>query len=126
MKNTFDDFEQKVKSLNEDEIEFPINLGDIQGVAQQAIQMAQPEAEVVEVEAKPEKEKDEEPCHKGSDDCPFKKAMEMLDFAKAGVLKLKNTPKPEINPGQPLDENNEYNRIRRGINASLDFVRTIL
>jgi hypothetical protein len=127
MRSTFDDFEKKVKSLNEDEIGFPINLGDAQAMA---VQMGAPQdIETVEIkEIKPEPEKHEEKhehCEENNQ-CPFKKAMEMMDFAKAGILKLKEVPKPEITPGQPFDENCEYNKIRRSINAALDFVRQII
>ena len=126
MKNTFDDFERKVKNLNEDEIEFPINLGDVQGAV---AQMIEPQ-EVQTIEVKPEhQEKHEEHHHEHCDEdsqCPFKKAMEMMDFAKAGIMKLKGIPKPEFTPGQPLDDNCEYNKIRRSINAALDFVRQII
>lgn len=117
MKNTFDDFERRIKNLNEDELGFPVNLADMP-------QMAPPiEVQTVEVKEmpKPEVEHKEEGC-----DCPFKKAMEMLDFAKSGICKLKNVPKPEIVPGQPLNENNEYEKIRRMVMASLDFVRNLI
>lgn len=116
MKSTFDDFEKKLKSLNEDEIGFPINLGD----------MAPPIQPVAQVETIEVKETPEKPHEEGNCDCPFKKAVEMLDFAKAGILKLKNVPRPEFTPGQPINENNEYDKIRKGIMASLDFVRQII
>ena len=122
MKSTFDDFEKKIKNLNEDEIGFPINLGDVA----QMTAGATPVGQIETVEVKEIPEKPQHPHEEGDCNCPFKKAIEMLDFAKAGIIKLKNTPKPEISPGQPFDENCEYNKIRRSINASSDFVRQIL
>ena len=120
MKSTFDDFEKKVKNLNEDEIGgFPINLGDM-------APPVPPIGQVETIEVKEIPEKPQHPHEEGDCNCPFKKAIEMLDFAKAGIIKLKNTPKPEISRDQPFDENCEYNKIRRSINASLDFVRQII
>lgn len=127
MKNTFEDFERKVKSLNEDEIEFPIDLGTMQVVETPAEGEDKPKVEVTEIKTEKcsehEKKEEKEEC-----DCPFKKAMDMLDFAKTSILKLKNAPKPApAVPGGPMPAGeDEYGRIRRTIMAALDFVRGII
>ena len=88
MKNTFEDFERKVKSLNEDEIEFPIDLGTMQVVETPAEGEDKPKVEVTEIKTEKcsehEKKEEKEEC-----DCPFKKAMDMLILPRQVFLSLK-------------------------------------